>query len=603
MMNELHPLISPTHSQDEPRIAPSEVPGMEVKDVASAFAVFYSTGVGLLVVTPEGRTVTITPYAANVIQCIAPQIDFDAVWTALRAQVAGLEAYLKEPPKKSVAFGTLVELPAGQLAADPVLIFLQVRPATEDHLQIILTDCSSLLARERMRFKEQLHETVHSDPLTGLASRQAVMEYVNQKLSTLGQGASGGGLVLTKLNIREFNSLNLAYGSEICDQLLLHVAHLLMQHAASIGLLGRVGSDEFVIVALSQNIDDTIDKISQLVHLIQDTPYPSEKGPIRLNFTVGFAPTLNASTSAESLLTQAKAALHVAKTNPGRSSKVFQESYVHIALRRQYLENAMRDSLARGHAGFEVYYQPQAALPSGDWVGVEALIRWQLPDGERVSPAEFIPVAEQSGLIIALGQWVLDQALLAQIRVGEHLGGHWYPKMAVNVSPLQLKSDEFVEFVRNRLAAHPLPLQQVQLEITESAAPQGSKALSRLQKLKQLGVRVALDDFGTGFSSLASLHLFNVDVIKIDQSFVADLDTNAYKKALVESMVKVAQSLKLNTVAEGVETLEQKILLHVLGCDIGQGYLFSKPLPLAQLLPGFTQAKRLGAESLLNNMN
>jgi len=178
-------------------------------------------------------------------------------------KLAGLEAYLKEPPKKSVAFGTLVELPAGQLAADPVLIFLQVRPATEDHLQIILTDCSSLLARERMRFKEQLHETVHSDPLTGLASRQAVMEYVNQKLSTLGQGASGGGLVLTKLNIREFNSLNLAYGSEICDQLLLHVAHLLMQHAASIGLLGRVGSDEFVIVALSQNIDNTIDKISQ----------------------------------------------------------------------------------------------------------------------------------------------------------------------------------------------------------------------------------------------------------------------------------------------------------------------------------------------------
>jgi EAL domain-containing protein (putative c-di-GMP-specific phosphodiesterase class I) len=135
-------------------------------------------------------------------------------------------------------------------------------------------------------------------------------------------------------------------------------------------------------------------------------------------------------------------------------------------------------------------------------------------------------------------------------------------------------------------------LELVQLEITESAAPQGSEALRRLQKLKQLGVLIALDDFGTGFSSLSSLHLFNADVIKIDQSFVADLNTNAYKKALVESMVKVAQSLNLSTVAEGVETLEQKILLHVLGCDIGQGYLFSKPLPLAELVQGFEQARR-----------
>lgn len=591
-MNDRTPLAVSSDLQDEQIIAPSEVPGLDVKDVATAFAVFYSTGVGLLIVTQAGRTVSVTPYAANVLQCLVPQIDFDEVWPAIMPKVPGLDRFLGVKQKKSSVFGTLLELPAGQLAADAVLIFFQVRAATDDHLQIILTDCSALLAKERLRFMEQLHESTHSDPLTGLASRQAVMEHIRQRLLNLRQDTQGSGLVLAKINIREFNSLNLAYGSFVCDQLLVHVSHLLILHASSIGLLGRVGSDEFVIVASSHNMDSTIAEISNVVTKIENTPLQSDKGPIRLNFTVGFAPTIDAQTNAESLLTHAKAALHVAKTNPGRSTKVFEESYVQIAQRRQYLENAMRDSLANGCSGFEMYYQPQVALSGGDWIGAEALIRWQLPGGERVSPAEFIPVAEQSGLIISLGRWVLEQALSAQIRVGEHLGGSWHPKMAVNVSALQLKSEEFVEFAGARLSAHPLPLELVQLEITESAAPQGSEALRRLQKLKQLGVLIALDDFGTGFSSLSSLHLFNADVIKIDQSFVADLNTNAYKKALVESMVKVAQSLNLSTVAEGVETLEQKILLHVLGCDIGQGYLFSKPLPLAELEQGFEQARR-----------
>ena len=262
------------------------------------------------------------------------------------------------------------------------------------------------------------------------------------------------------------------------------------------------------------------------------------------------------------------------------------------ATRLGSVESELRAAIAAGH--LFVVYQPIVGLATGACTGMEALVRWRHPARGVVPPVEFIEIAEETGLIGALGSFVLGEACFQMGRWQGELGSAAPGLMSVNVSKAQLRDGNFGVVVEQALAASRLPAHRLQLEVTESLAGQDEQVRQQLHQLKALGLKVALDDFGTGYSSLSSLHQLPVDVVKIDRSFVTQLESSAHHRVLVEATVKVAKSLGMGTVAEGIETEGQAAELTRLGCDRGQGYLFAKPMAAGDV--GEWLARRAGAE-------
>ena len=552
-------------------------------DVGSELEFFYSNGIGFFIVNRDGVILCMSPYAANIVQCMQPKVASNAIWAPFKQSVPGLQDYLTSTRKPRKPFGALIELPPKTLNASASLIYVQVNMQRSSHVTVHLTDCSNLLELERLKFSKILHDTTHIDTLTHLASRQGVTEYLRDAITQIGKDKVSA-VVVTKIDIRKFNKLNLAYGYQECDRLLVHLAHHLAKKFEFTGQVGRVGNDEFSVIASTHDIDQTIADISHAVKQIESAPYPGNNGPVSFQLAMGFAASLSASDTAESLMTKARSALRVAQSQPTMQSNVYVQRYSEQAKRRQLLVNAMSNSVTELFSGFEVCYQPIVSIKTRQWVAVESLLRWQLPDGSRVSPEEFIPLAEETEMINALGLMVLERSLREQLIMRERLGRERFPKVSVNVSAVQLNSSAFVERAALLLRDHPAGAEAVQIEITESAAPHGSEAFHRLQTLKETGVKIALDDFGTGYSSLSNLHLLNVDVLKIDKSFIDGIPGNAYKQALIASMIGVAPTLNVDTVAEGVETEAQLNLLSTLGCDCAQGYHFAKPMALRPLI-------------------
>ncbi|WP_348749009.1 putative bifunctional diguanylate cyclase/phosphodiesterase [Pseudomonas rhodesiae] len=399
-------------------------------------------------------------------------------------------------------------------------------------------------------------------------------------------------LAVMFIGLDRFKRINNALGYPVGDEVLQQVSHSLVATVRDSDSVFRYGSDEFVIVLHDvQHPQQTQHIADKVLKAISATRHVAGHD-LSVTASLGISIYPNDSCNAVELIKHAETAMHTSKERGANDFSFYTEDMNLRAQRQQNLESAIRHALERDE--FVLHYQPKLDLRSGRIVGAEALIRWFQPRSGWVSPADFIPVAEDSGLIVPLTQWVLRQAC-EQAQAWRGMG---LPPlcMSVNVSPIDFRQRDFVDNLADILKQTGLPPARLELEITESVLMQNvDETVAILQKIKAMGVRLALDDFGTGYSSLSYLRRFPIDVLKIDQSFVRGLNVNSQDAQLISAIIGMGKSLELNIIAEGVETVEQLNFLKTQECEEGQGFLFSKAVPPKD----FAQMLQVGSATLM----
>jgi diguanylate cyclase (GGDEF)-like protein len=435
---------------------------------------------------------------------------------------------------------------------------------------------------EQRHAEANIARLARQDSLTGLANRLHFHEALEDACRRLSHGKS---FALHCIDLDHFKDVNDTLGHPTGDALLQAVAARLTDIARGNDLVVRLGGDEFAVI---QDGGDTRPQAESLtMRLIQavSQPYQIHGHKIMIGATVGIAFAPADGTEPEQLLKNADMALYRAKA-AGRGTHAFFESEMAGQLKsRRTLETDLRRAVAAHQ--FELYYQPIIDLDSEQIVSCEALMRWRHPARGMVSPVDFIALAEEMGLIMQMGEWALRAACSAATE--------WPPevKVAVNLSAVQFKGTDLVSVVIDALEYSGVPAERLELEVTESLLlDQNPKTLELLHLLQHLGVRVALDDFGTGYSSLSYLRGFPFDKIKIDQTFVRDLTQREDCVAIVSAVAQLAQSLKMQTVAEGVETVEHLNKVRASGCTQAQGYLFSRPVPASEIVAVIAECNR-----------
>ena len=437
--------------------------------------------------------------------------------------------------------------------------------------------------RQRKATDREIQRLAFYDTLTGLPNRMLLLDRMQQALGNAQRHHQAGALLFIDLD--NFKTLNDTLGHDKGDLLLQQVAQRLNTCVRSVDTVARLGGDEFVVMLEGldthpENLAMEARRVGEKVLAALSAPYALAGYQYRSTPSIGVAPFLGTQTSVLDLLKQADLAMYQAKT-AGRSTLRFYNPQMQaVVTARAALEADLRTALA--HNQFILHFQPQVDN-ANRYVGVEALVRWQHPQRGLVSPLEFIPLAEETGLILTLGRWVLHSAckVLAQWQKDPQLR---HLTMAVNVSSRQFRNNSFVDDVARALAFNEAPAHLLKLELTESLLVEDmDDAISTMTALRKLGVLFALDDFGTGYSSLSYLKRMPLHQLKIDQSFVRDLLTDPNDAAIVETIIALSRSLGLEVIAEGVETPEQHALLLKVGCMAFQGYLFSKPTPVGTL--------------------
>ena len=426
---------------------------------------------------------------------------------------------------------------------------------------------------ERRRAENQIRHLAHYDALTDLPNRALFHERLREEL---GRMAPNRQLAVLYVDIDEFKSVNDTLGHQAGDELLQSVAAHLCRQAGPNEFIARLGGDEFAIMQTAVSSQaEIIGLVTRVFEAIR-TPFECFGHQVTSDASVGIAVAPQHGTDLDEILKNADLAMYAAKTAGRRTWRFFEPAMDARVKARRILEMDMRQALVDG--AFEVYYQPCVSLEDNKITGCEALVRWRHPERGMISPADFIPVAEETGLINELGEWVLNTACNdAMTWPGDF-------KLAVNVSPVQFKSGTLALKIAAALAASRLPARRLEVEITEAVLIRDDDAaLAVLHQLRAIGVRIALDDFGTGYSSLSYLQRFPFDKIKIDSCFVNDLATQG-GSSIVQAVVNIAAARDMMTLAEGVETSEQRESLRALGCSEMQGFLFSRPVPAGDIL-------------------
>jgi diguanylate cyclase (GGDEF)-like protein len=424
------------------------------------------------------------------------------------------------------------------------------------------------------RFVEKL---AHFDQLTNLPNRLFFRKTANRLLADL---SGDDALAIIYIDLDKFKTVNDTLGHRIGDALLQHVAQQLRQCADHADLVARLGGDEFALLKSCRSREELMPTLARIHELLRQT-FDCEGHPVSSDASIGVALAPTDGYDLDTLLANADLALYAAKAN-GRHTDCFYNAEMSAATAaRHLLETEL--SVARtngfGSAGFAVHFQPVADLATGEIVGCEALLRWFHPTKGTISPADFIPVAEDSGIICVLGAWVLETACRA--------AAHWPSqiRLAVNLSPIQVREEGFVAKIDHILAQTHFPPERLELEITEAVLMHDHEKTSQvLHELRARGIKMVLDDFGTGYSSLSYLHSFDFDKIKIDRSFVRNMVESEASLSIVQSIIGLATACGLRTTAEGIETEAQRKLLTALGCKEMQGYLLSPAIPERKLL-------------------
>jgi diguanylate cyclase (GGDEF)-like protein len=431
-------------------------------------------------------------------------------------------------------------------------------------------------AIDHIEKQERLNYFAYYDALTGLANQQLFLERVAQAARS---GLSAGHKVAVALiDLERFKNINDSLGRSTGDELLRMLAQWLTRYAGDANL-ARLGADHFaVLMPVVQNAKSVENLLAALMKSLLAHPFRLNDAIFRLAAKAGVAIFPDDGSEADVLFRNAEAALKKAKAVGERYLFYTQSMNAHVAGKLN-LENQLRQAVRLGE--FVLHYQPKVNLISGKMSSAEALIRWNKPDVGLVAPIHFIPILEEIGLIHEVGRWAMGQACLDYRRWVA--AGLQPVRIAVNVSAMQLRNHAFLDEVRLLIEGHAAAAAELELEITESLIMEDiNHGISSLQAIRALGLTVAIDDFGTGFSSLSYLSKLPVDTLKIDRSFVSDMTLTPEGLALVSTIITLAHALKLKVVAEGVETDEQARLLRLLDCDEMQGYLFSKPVPVAE---------------------
>lgn len=421
--------------------------------------------------------------------------------------------------------------------------------------------------------QDRIQRLAHFDPLTDLPNRALLAERARRHIADL--QAQGGTLAMLFLDLDHFKNVNDSLGHRIGDILLVAVARRLQSLLGPQDTVSRLGGDEFLLLLPSASAAHAAEVATRLLTAVAQ-PFQIDPYELTTTLSVGIAMYPADGDSFDTLYQRADAAMYRAKQSGRNRYGFFTADLEARTARALQIENALRRALERNQ--FELHYQPQVSLTTRQVVGAEALLRWRHPELGMVSPAEFIPVAESSGMIVVIGEWVLHTAV--------HDAKRWLDMqlplraLSVNLSAVQFRHPQLPEMVTRCLQQAGLPARRLELELTEGAAVDDpAAALAMMDQLHDRGVRLSMDDFGTGYSSLSYLKRFQIYKLKIDQSFVRDLDDDANDRAIVSAIISMAQALGMQTTAEGVETDGQLEFLRAQGCDEGQGYLFSRPLP------------------------
>jgi len=432
---------------------------------------------------------------------------------------------------------------------------------------------------EQQMAQQRIHHLAHHDTLTGLANRLSLNLRLEQLLAQTRR--ANGHCALLFIDLDHFKKINDTHGHQVGDLLLVAVAQRLTELLRDVDTIARLGGDEFIIVTSGQITPAEASGIAVRIVAALNAPYQLQGIAVHSGASVGVAMFPDDGHDASTLLRHADTAMYAAKSRGRGNFQFFSAEMNRATHERLMLENRLW--LALEQHEFELYLQPQVALASARIIGAEALLRWHHPELGLVGPDRFIPIAEESNLIVSLGEWVLQRAFA--ILAGWHGTELGHLRLAVNLSARQCHSPALLPHLDALLADSGIDPTRLELEITESAAmqdPERSRAL--LVELRARGIRVAIDDFGTGYSSLSYLKLFEIDRIKIDQSFVKDIETDPDDAVIVAATIALAHSLGLAVVGEGVETAAQRDFLRAKHCDEAQGYLYARPLPLAQFL-------------------
>ncbi|UVM39914.1 EAL domain-containing protein [Pseudomonas sp. B21-017] len=431
------------------------------------------------------------------------------------------------------------------------------------------------------------------DFLTGLPNRQQLQQQLDKILVDAGKLQRRVAVLCVGLD--DFKGVNEQFSYQTGDQLLLALADRLRAHSGRLGALARLGGDQFALVQADIEQPYEAAELAQSILDDLEAAFALDHQEIRLRATIGITLFPEDGDSTEKLLQKAEQTMTLAKTRSRNRYQFYIASVDTEMRRRRELEKDLRDALIRDQ--FYLVYQPQISYRDHRVVGVEALIRWQHPEHGLVPPDLFIPLAEQNGTIIAIGEWVLDQAC-KQLREW-HDQGFVDLRMAVNLSTVQLHHAELPRVVNNLLQIYRLPPRSLELEVTETGLMEDiSTAAQHLLSLRRSGALIAIDDFGTGYSSLSYLKSLPLDKIKIDKSFVQDLLDDDDDATIVRAIIQLGKSLGMQVIAEGVETAEQEAYIISEGCHEGQGYHYSKPLPARELSVYLKQAQRNNAAIL-----
>jgi diguanylate cyclase (GGDEF)-like protein/PAS domain S-box-containing protein len=444
---------------------------------------------------------------------------------------------------------------------------------------------------ERKQTEQTIHHLAFHDSLTALPNRRLFRDRLNQAMAACER--KHGSFALMLLDLDHFKKINDTLGHDVGDELLTVVAERLVGSVRKIDTLARMGGDEFALIAADISHPEDAARLAETLQQALRAPIVVQGRELYQSTSVGITLYPNDADNVDTLIKNADIALYRAKDLGRDNFQFFTDEMNTAIVHRQHLENSMRGALDKGQ--FRLLYQPQVNLVSGEMHCVEALIRWDHPELGVISPTDFIPLAEETGMIVGIGQWVLRTACL-QARKWALQGMPM--RVAVNLSARQFQQGDVANQIENILRDTGLEPQYLEVEMTEGMLLTDTEQTTQtLDTLHRMGIQISIDDFGTGYSSLSYLKRLPLDILKIDQSFVRDIHTDPDDRSIVTAVIALAHSLHLSVVAEGVETEDQLAFLRELGCDTIQGYLFSRPVTADTVL-AMAQSGRLPAAQL-----